>query len=109
MGAVTVRADSGLIVPASAVPVAERHDGRLDADGRRRVDCDKNERKQIRKAIDILKAKGVTVLLRCDDSPTRPTQKAGEPTPCGSLLRPEQGARPTDRGFGCACSRIHLS
>lgn len=95
--AAPVQMPSGLIVPATAVPATT--EGARDPDGRRRAVVTDDERRIVKRAIDILGRNGVGVQFRC-------TSKAADA--CGDLLGPE--AQDThDKGFGCRCSRLHLA
>lgn len=103
------RQGSGLFVPDHLLKDVggSKDDGAaVDSDGRRRAVMSRDDARKVKRAIDLLKAMGFAIQLRCDDE--RKMQRIGVPAPCGELLEPE-GQGTHDNGFGCRCSRIHLA
>lgn len=99
-----VQTGAGLLVPADAIP--GNGDGQVqatrDADGRRRIVLTRDDQRKIDRAIRIIQAAGLGVIVACrqDDTPERQGN-------CGQPLLNE-GAGTGDPGYGCRCSRVHF-
>ena len=116
-GSQLVETPSGLFVPADAADTVEREhlipipesatDGgpqpepfNRDPDGRRRIVLTRTDQKAIDRAVRILHAVGLGIVVGCGG-------------PCGQPLitegRPKDGSSvELDSGYGCQCSRIHF-
>lgn len=90
-----VETPSGLLVPAGAV---EPGPGQ-DPDGRRRIVMTAQDRRALNRAIRILTAAGLGLVVGCKGT-------------CGGVLvnegKPAKGDRDLDSGYGCKCSRVHF-
>lgn len=99
-----VQTDGGLLVPIDAIPTKADGTpaiGAADSDGRRRIVLTKDDQRRIDKAIKILNAAGLGIIVACRDP--RPDGAKG----CGQALLTEGRGGP-DAGYGCQCSRIHF-
>jgi hypothetical protein len=99
-----VQTAAGLLVPATAIPANGNGavQGAYDADGRRRIVLTKDDQRKIDRAIRIIQAAGLGVIVACRQG-TRPDGKDA----CGQPLVNE-GADTPDPGYGCSCSRVHF-
>lgn len=107
-----VETPSGLLVPADAADTLDQH-AKLnpvpsatgdqgisaetfnrDPDGRRRIVLTREDRKALNRAIRILQAAGLGILVGCRGT-------------CGKALVRQGGDGP-DQGYGCDCSRVHF-
>lgn len=97
---------SGVLVPTSV----EREPDRgakpcqrpisYDKDGRRRVLMTRDDQRRIDRAINLMAEHGLAGLVMCA------ARQDGRP-PCGEPMKNEGRGTP-DRGYGCACSRVHF-
>jgi hypothetical protein len=115
-GSQFVETPSGLLVPTDAADTVEREhkipvpesaltDGtkpepfNRDPDGRRRIVLTRDDRKTLNRAIRILQAVGLGIVVGCKG-------------PCGQPLvtegRPKDEEADPDAGYGCQCSRVHF-
>lgn len=85
----TTETPAGLIVPASSVGQIG-----LDPDGRRRIVLTREDRRALNRAIRILQAAGLGIVVGCRGT-------------CGKPLMTE-GRDGPDQGYGCDCSRVHF-
>ena len=103
-----VETPSGLVVPAGAIPAEPQPepgpvtwpDGTpVDPDGRRRIVLTRDDRRTINRAIQVLHANGLGIVVGCKGS-------------CGRFMvnegRPAEGEADLDSGYGCGCSRVHF-
>lgn len=95
-GPATVITPAGLEVPAGAADAAVV-DGAMaaamDTDGRRRIVMTRDDQKALDKAITLLKAANLGIVVCC-----RSCNQAMLPEDLGTL----------DAGYGCGCSRVHF-
>jgi hypothetical protein len=85
-----------------------------DHDGRRRVVFNRDERRAIDRAINILAGRGLGMIVACKPRDAVPALAEGGPQParCGLVMTQEghdgDGKRRPDAGWSCQCSRVHF-
>lgn len=109
-GSKLVETEAGLIVPADAIPAAEPQPAQparptwpdtvpTDPDGRRRIVLTGDDRRTINRAVRVLQAAGLGIIVGCRGI-------------CGGVMtnegRPKDGEADLDSGYGCGCSRVHF-
>lgn len=90
-----VETPGGLVIPADVADQVEGLGPVTDAaDGRRRIVLTREDRRALNRAIKILQAAGLGLVVGCRGT-------------CGQPLMREGGDGP-DQGYGCRCSRVHF-
>jgi hypothetical protein len=105
------RRPSGLIVPAALALVPRKTDGQptqdsgtaYDLDGRRRVVLTRADQRTVDRAIRILQACGLGIIVGC-----RGEKRPDGTDACGlPMLNEDPGT--LDSGYGCKCTRLHFT
>ncbi len=107
-GSQLVETPSGLVVPADSIPAEPQpspapatwpEDVPKDPDGRRRIVLTRDDRRTINRALQVLQANGLGIVVGCRGL-------------CGRFMvnegRPAEGEADLDSGYGCGCSRVHF-
>jgi hypothetical protein len=107
-GSQLVETESGLIVPADAMPAEPKppdvpatwgDEVPKDPDGRRRIVLTRDDRRAINRAIKVLQTNGLGIMVGCRGLCGQPLLNEGTDA---------EGQRDGDSGYGCKCSRVHF-